>query len=149
MELAVTVSVCWGRLSRRLATTVCLDHSTSPYQHSGGFLTLFAGSLCFAGNIHAALPQFLGSKQLAHARVRPAAATHAAAAATSAPTGQRVLYPQLSPHDSGYLKVSELHTVYYEVYGNPKGIPAVVVHGGPGAGCFPNHARFFDPAHYR
>jgi pimeloyl-ACP methyl ester carboxylesterase len=60
-----------------------------------------------------------------------------------------VLYPQLAAHASGYLKVSDLHTLYYEVYGNPKGIPAVVVHGGPGAGCWPNHARFFDPAHYR
>lgn len=47
------------------------------------------------------------------------------------------------------MKVSEQHTLYYEVYGNPKGTPAVVVHGGPGAGCWPNHARFFDPAHYR
>ncbi|CAI5525856.1 unnamed protein product [Closterium sp. Naga37s-1] len=24
-----------------------------------------------------------------------------------------------------------------------------VLHGGPGAGCWPNHARFFDPAAYR
>jgi proline iminopeptidase len=63
--------------------------------------------------------------------------------------GLRTLYPQLSAHDSGYLKVSQLHTLYYEVYGNPRGVPAVVVHGGPGAGCWPNHARFFDPAHYR
>jgi proline iminopeptidase len=60
-----------------------------------------------------------------------------------------VLYPQLAAHASGYIKVSDLHTLYYEVYGNPRGIPAVVVHGGPGAGCWPNHARFFDPAHYR
>jgi hypothetical protein len=26
------------------------------------------------------------------------------------------------------------------------GVPALVVHGGPGAACWPNHARFFDPA---
>jgi hypothetical protein len=25
------------------------------------------------------------------------------------------------------------------------GVPALVVHGGPGAACWPNHARFFDP----
>lgn len=79
----------------------------------------------------------------------PAPAAAARGAPTTAPAGLRTLYPQLAAHDSGYLKVSELHTLYYEVYGNPRGIPAVVVHGGPGAGCWPNHAQFFDPAHYR
>lgn len=79
----------------------------------------------------------------------PALAAAAHVAPTTAPAGIRTLYPQLAAHDGGYLKVSELHTLYYEIYGNPRGIPAVVVHGGPGAGCWPNHARFFDPAHYK
>ena len=30
-----------------------------------------------------------------------------------------------------------------------QGIPAVFLHGGPGAGCEPGHRRFFDPARYR
>lgn len=77
------------------------------------------------------------------------AAGAAQAAQATAAVAPRVLYPQLSSFDSGYLRVSELHTLYYEVYGNPRGVPAVVVHGGPGAGCWPNHARFFDPAHYK
>lgn len=55
-------------------------------------------------------------------------------------SGLRGLYPATTPHTSGYLQVSNLHKVYYEVHGNPQGIPAVVVHGGPGAGCYANHA---------
>ncbi|MFW5723789.1 MAG: prolyl aminopeptidase, partial [Halochromatium sp.] len=31
----------------------------------------------------------------------------------------------------------------------PNGIPAVFLHGGPGAGCGPSHRRFFDPKRYR
>ena len=33
--------------------------------------------------------------------------------------------------------------------GNPRGIPAVFLHGGPGAGSTPGHRRFFDPEAYR
>lgn len=36
-----------------------------------------------------------------------------------------------------------------EECGNPKGLPAVFVHGGPGGGCTPDNRRFFDPARYR
>eukprot|EP00879_Flechtneria_rotunda_P015055 GHRR01015731.1.p1 GENE.GHRR01015731.1~~GHRR01015731.1.p1 ORF type:complete len:245 (+),score=48.37 GHRR01015731.1:93-827(+) len=61
----------------------------------------------------------------------------------------RGLYPSSQAHASGYLKVSELHSIYYELHGNSCGVPAVFIHGGPGAGCFPNHARFFDPHCYR
>ncbi len=60
-----------------------------------------------------------------------------------------VLYPQLSPFASGYLKADDIHTLYYEQSGNPKGIPVVFLHGGPGAGSQPKHRQFFDPKHYR
>lgn len=43
-----------------------------------------------------------------------------------------------------YLKVSSLHTLFYATYGNPKGIPVVVLHGGPGAGCDDSLSSFFD-----
>src|SRR5271163_3665762 len=33
--------------------------------------------------------------------------------------------------------------------GNPRGKPAIVLHGGPGSGCTPWHSRLFDPAAYR
>jgi proline iminopeptidase len=62
---------------------------------------------------------------------------------------RRTLYPEIEPFDSGRLAVSPLHTIYYEQCGNPRGKPAVFVHGGPGAGCNVNSRRFFDPAHYR
>ncbi|MDP4199147.1 MAG: prolyl aminopeptidase [Bacteroidota bacterium] len=61
----------------------------------------------------------------------------------------RELYPALEPYNTGFLPVSELHTLYYEESGNPAGQPAVFVHGGPGAGTGPDHRRFFDPKHYR
>ncbi len=61
----------------------------------------------------------------------------------------RSLYPEIEPFDSGMLKVSELHTLYYEQSGNPHGKPAVFVHGGPGGGTNPKCRRFFDPAVYR
>lgn len=39
--------------------------------------------------------------------------------------------------------------MYYEESGNPKGFPAVFVHGGPGGGTQPEHRRYFDPKYYR
>lgn len=60
-----------------------------------------------------------------------------------------VLYPKAEAFDEGFLKVSELHTLWYAQYGNPKGTPVLVVHGGPGAGCGEDKPRYFDPQHYR
>ncbi len=57
----------------------------------------------------------------------------------------KTLYPQIEPFDSGYLQVSDIHTIYYERVGNPDGIPAVFLHGGPGAGLIPMYRQFFDP----
>ena len=59
------------------------------------------------------------------------------------------LYPHIEPYDSGQLPVDSIHTLYWEVSGNPDGIPAVFLHGGPGAGAIAAHRRFFDPARYR
>ena len=59
------------------------------------------------------------------------------------------LFPPIEPYKVGRLKVSEIHTLYWEQNGNPEGTPVVFLHGGPGAGASPTHRRFFDPAHYR
>jgi proline iminopeptidase len=59
------------------------------------------------------------------------------------------LYPEIDPFDTGKLKVSDLHTIYFERVGNPDGIPVVFLHGGPGAGLVPVYRRFFDPAAYQ
>lgn len=58
-------------------------------------------------------------------------------------------YPPIDPHCSGMLQVDALHSLYWEVSGNPAGLPVVLLHGGPGSGTVPRHRQFFDPAHYR
>ena len=60
-----------------------------------------------------------------------------------------VLYPEIEHHASGHLDVGDGHSLYYDVSGNPDGVPAVFLHGGPGAGCSPRCRRFFDPKFYR
>lgn len=46
----------------------------------------------------------------------------------------------------GYLPVTDGHSLYYECWGNPRGIPVVFLHGGPGAGSSsPRYKRWFDP----
>ena len=59
------------------------------------------------------------------------------------------LFPPIAPYRSGFLPVSDLHTLYWEECGNPDGEPVVFLHGGPGGGLSPRHRQFFDPAHYR
>lgn len=59
------------------------------------------------------------------------------------------LYPPISPHETGVLTVPGGYRLPYEVCGNPRGFPAIFLHGGPGAGCAPYHRQFFDPAVYR
>ncbi len=61
----------------------------------------------------------------------------------------RTLYPDIEPYDTGLLKVDDRHTLYYEQCGNPRGKPAVFLHGGPGGGCSPKMRRFHDPEKYR
>ncbi|MEZ4501723.1 MAG: prolyl aminopeptidase [Dehalococcoidia bacterium] len=59
------------------------------------------------------------------------------------------LYPPIEPFEHGMLAVGDGHSIYWEVCGNPDGLPAVVLHGGPGSGCTPWHRRLFDPSIYR
>ncbi|EDM81266.1 proline iminopeptidase [Plesiocystis pacifica SIR-1] len=61
----------------------------------------------------------------------------------------RSLYPAITPYESGFLRVSPIHELYWEQSGNPQGKPVVFLHGGPGGGTDPKHRRFFDPAVYR
>ncbi|XP_042978868.1 proline iminopeptidase-like isoform X1 [Carya illinoinensis] len=61
----------------------------------------------------------------------------------------RNLYPDIEPYSSGFLKVSDIHTLYWEQSGNPNGHPVVFLHGGPGGGTAPSNRRFFDPGFYR
>ncbi|MCA0433689.1 MAG: prolyl aminopeptidase [Proteobacteria bacterium] len=59
------------------------------------------------------------------------------------------LFPLREPYARGRLQVSPLHTIYYEECGNPDGIPAAVLHGGPGGGISPFLRQLHDPSVYR
>jgi proline iminopeptidase len=61
----------------------------------------------------------------------------------------RNFYPKIEAFKTEFLKVSDIHTLYVEQCGNPKGRPVVFLHGGPGGGVSTDHRRFFDPDHYR
>ena len=62
---------------------------------------------------------------------------------------RRELFSPLDPFQTGTLRVSPLHEIYFEVSGNPEGTPVVVCHGGPGGGTTPAMRRYFDPEAYR
>ncbi len=66
-----------------------------------------------------------------------------------ATTDNKILFPTIKPFEHGMLDLDGRHQMYWEQSGNPKGLPVVFLHGGPGAGASPIHRRFFDPAHYR
>lgn len=52
-------------------------------------------------------------------------------------------------NQSFYLSVTEGHQLYVEECGNPKGIPLVFLHGGPGGSISECSRRFFDPKAFR
>ena len=65
-------------------------------------------------------------------------------------TGTRTdFYPPLEPYQAAMLPLDTIHTMYYEQSGNPRGVPVVFLHGGPGSGASASHRQFFDPASYR
>ena len=59
------------------------------------------------------------------------------------------LYPDLPALRSFMLPVGSGHVLRVQEWGRPDGLPALVLHGGPGSGCSPLLARFFDPQRYR
>lgn len=64
-------------------------------------------------------------------------------------SARRTLYPPIGPYRSGILDVGDGHRLYYEECGNPRGKPAVFLHGGPGSCCTENMRRFWNPDVYR
>ncbi len=58
------------------------------------------------------------------------------------------LFPSIEPFDTGFIKKG-IHEIYYEQSGNPKGKPAIFLHGGPGGGGGTLSRRFFNPKKYR
>jgi proline iminopeptidase len=64
-------------------------------------------------------------------------------------TNRRDLFPPIEPYQTGALRIDTRHTMYWEQSGNPRGMPVVFLHGGPGAGATAAHRRFFDPDYWR
>ncbi|NOV32279.1 prolyl aminopeptidase [Methylomonas sp. ZR1] len=60
----------------------------------------------------------------------------------------KTLYPDIAPFHTFFLETDSEHRVYVEQSGNPAGIPAIFLHGGPCSGTKPDHRRFFDPERY-
>ena len=60
-----------------------------------------------------------------------------------------VPHPDLPPLRSRMLPVVGGQRLCVEEFGREHGMPAVVLHGGPGSGCSPLLRRFFDPARWR
>ncbi|EGN98658.1 hypothetical protein SERLA73DRAFT_181225 [Serpula lacrymans var. lacrymans S7.3] len=59
------------------------------------------------------------------------------------------MYSSVQPFDVGKLKVSDIHSLYYEVSGNVNGAPVVFLHGGPGSGVDVKDRGFFNPEKYK
>ncbi len=59
------------------------------------------------------------------------------------------LFPEIRPLVTHSIRVQVPHVLYVEECGSSSGIPAIFLHGGPGAGCKPLHRRFFDPERFR
>ena len=63
--------------------------------------------------------------------------------------GRLDLYPPIGHLTAcGFLPEQDGHEVYYEQCGNPRGIPVVVLHGGPGGAISDVMRRFHDPDRY-
>lgn len=57
--------------------------------------------------------------------------------------------PIAAVREAGWLDVGDGHRIFWEEAGNPHGVPALILHGGPGSGCSEAMRGFFDPARYR
>ena len=60
----------------------------------------------------------------------------------------RELFPSQPPFNAGFLKVDDLHEIFFAQFGNPQGKPVIVLHGGPGVGSYPRLMQYFDPTKF-
>lgn len=51
--------------------------------------------------------------------------------------------------NTGYLDVGDGHQIYYQQFGNPKGIPVLSFHGGPGGSSKAKHVTHYNLKKYR
>ncbi|VEU77015.1 Proline iminopeptidase [Mycoplasmopsis columbina] len=64
-------------------------------------------------------------------------------------TYEKYLYPEIEPYEKGFYDTKDGHQIYYEISGNPHGVPILYIHGGPGGGTSKNSRRFFNPEYYK
>jgi proline iminopeptidase len=64
-------------------------------------------------------------------------------------SGGTVAQPPIEPYETGMLDTGDGNFIYWEACGNPDGVPALVVHGGPGSGCSTGNRRSFSPERHR
>jgi len=60
-----------------------------------------------------------------------------------------VVEAAVEPYESGMLDTGDGNQIYWEACGNPAGVPALIVHGGPGSGCSPGWRAAFDLRRHR
>lgn len=59
------------------------------------------------------------------------------------------LYPEIEPRAQGAMMIGKGQSIFWEEAGNPAGIAALILHGGPGSGTSSAARRFFNPEAYR
>lgn len=57
-------------------------------------------------------------------------------------------FPAIDTFATGQLPVTDGNKIYWEASGNPKGKPALYLHGGPGSGIMSGYRRHFDPENF-
>lgn len=58
------------------------------------------------------------------------------------------MYTASEPFSSGFISVGDGNEIYWETAGNPNGLPALYLHGGPGGGLNRKYSQHFDPKKY-
>lgn len=59
------------------------------------------------------------------------------------------LFGYIKAYKKELFRVSDIHKIYLEESGNPKGKPIVHLHGGPGRASKPLYRRYYNPKKYR
>ena len=62
---------------------------------------------------------------------------------------RKKLFEYLEPFETGFLQVSDLHKIFFEVSGKKDWLDVLIMHGGPGWGSQPSYRGYFDPQVYR